>query len=88
MSFGFSCTHCCHGKDRVVVEWAKERLVAPCLPRLVLDFAVRFVATEAGLDDLTGRNYGLVKEYMIEFGGEPVPTAADHQDPRLHLHSS
>ena len=39
------------------------------------------------MDDLTGKNYLLVKEYMMEFGGEPVPTAADHQDPGLHLSS-
>ena len=40
---------------------------------------------QAAQEDLTGKNYLLIKEYMLEFGGEAVPTAADHQATKLQL---
>ena len=45
-----------------------------------------FPQPQAAQEDLTGKNYLLVKEYMMEFGGEAVPTAADHQAPKLQLY--
>ena len=74
------------------MKWEKERLVVPGLQfrpfRLQLvecDWSLGRIMgillgiSKASQDDLVGSNYVLLKEYTIEFGGEPVATAADHQ---------